>query len=160
PHGELEALLQQDVAWLQIDDIYLIRPTPQCATNIATSDVVEGPPVAAAERVGEPIIAMLAGLPMENHPHLRGNLIVDDPDDWAALYQVMDRKHGTAMASLILRGGNGLSDLPLEQPLYVRPILRAERDAFGVVRETPPRSRLWLDVIHQAVRRILAADVL
>ena len=49
PHGQLKALLQQDVSWLQIDDIYLIRPTPQCATGVDTTDIVEGPPVGASQ---------------------------------------------------------------------------------------------------------------
>ena len=160
PHGQVQALLQQDVAWLQVDDIYLIRPTPQGTTRVDTTDIVEGPPVAADMTVvGEPIVALLDGLPMENHPHLRGHLLVDDPDGWAATYQVAHRKHGTAMASLILRGGKDLADPPLEHPLYVRPILRAVQGAFGPVGEVPPRGRLWLDVIHQAVRRMLAADV-
>lgn len=160
PHGQVQALLQQDVSWVQIDDIYLIRPTPQCATGVDTTDIVEGPPVGASQpAVGEPIIALLDGLPMENHPHLRGHLIVDDPDGWAAKYQVAHRKHGTAMASLIVRGGNELADPPLEQPLYVRPILQPVQGGLGRVDEVSPRGRLWLDVIHQAVRRILASDV-
>lgn len=160
PHGHLQSLLRQDVAWLHIDDIYLVRPTPQCVTAIDTTDAVDSPAVAiAAPALGEPVVALLDGLPMENHPHLRDHLIVDDPEGWGATYQVIDRKHGTAMASLILRGGDELADVPPGHPLYVRPILRAVRDALGGVKESPPRGKLWLDLIHQAVRRMLAEDV-
>lgn len=159
PHGELGALLRQDVEWLQIDDIYLIRPTPQCSTISDSPDVAAGPVTGAAERAeGEPIVAMLDGLPMENHPYLQGRLMVDDPDGWAATYQVAERKHGTAVASLLMRGQE-LGGSALLRPVYVRPIMRPDRDGLGGVSERPPRDRLWLDVIHQAVRRMLATDV-
>jgi len=160
PHHELQSLLKQDVAWLLIDDIYLVRPTPQCVTDVDISGAADGPPVAGTgPALGEPVVALLDGLPMENHAHLQGHLVVDDPDGWGATYQVADRKHGTAMASLILRGGNELADTPPGHPLYVRPILYPVRDGFGQVAERPPRGRLWLDVIHQAIRRMLAPDV-
>lgn len=160
PHGHLQSLLQQDVAWLQIDDIYLVRPTPQCVTAVDTTDAVDSSAVVdAVPAIGEPVVALLDGLPMENHPHLRGHLIVDDPDEWGTTYPAAERKHGTAMASLILRGGNELSDAPPGDPLYVRPILRPILDALGAVRESPPRGKLWLDLVHQAVRRMLAEDV-
>lgn len=159
PHGQLQALLNQDVAWLDIDDIYLVRPTPQCAVGVDTSDIVDGPIGVTGERLsGAPVVAMLDGLPMENHPLLQGHLVVDDPDGWSATYQVTDRKHGTAMASLLIRGERDLGEPPLHSPVYVRPILRPDRDAFGRIREAPPRDRLWLDVIHQAVRRMVAPD--
>jgi hypothetical protein len=160
PHGELQGLLRQDVAWLQIDDIYLVRPTPQCVTGVDTTHTMDGPVVTSGgSAAGEPVIALLDGLPMENHPHLQGHLVVDDPDSWGATYQVADRKHGTAMASLILRGGNELADAPPSHPVYVRPILCPVRDGLGRVEERPPPGRLWIDVIHQAVRRMLAVDV-
>ncbi len=160
PHGQLEALLDGDVEWLQIDDIYLIRATPQCATSIDAASIVEGPrAVPTGPATGKPVVALLDGLPVENHPHLRGCLVVDDPDDWGASYQVSERKHGTAMASLIVRGGQDLTEPPLPEPVYVRPILKPERDPCGRVQESPPRGRLWLDLIHEAVRRMLAHDV-
>jgi hypothetical protein len=30
-----------------------------------------------------PVVAVLDGMPMENHPLLDGRLIVDDPEGWA-----------------------------------------------------------------------------
>lgn len=51
---------------------------------------------------GDPIVALLDGLPLENHDFLNGRLTVDDPDGWAAETPAADRHHGTNMASLLL----------------------------------------------------------
>jgi hypothetical protein len=61
---------------------------------------------------------------MESHPRLQGRVIVYDPDDWGPTYPVADRQHGTAMASLILDGDLADELVPLDSPLYARPILR------------------------------------
>src|SRR5690606_34793140 len=59
----------------------------------------------------------------------------------------------TAMASLIVHGDQADNLPPLRAPLYVRPIIRA----VGTD-ERAPQTRLWLDLIHQAVRRLVATD--
>ncbi len=96
------------------------------------------------------VCALLDGLPMENHPYLTGRLIVDDPDGWSETYAVAARRHGTAMASLIARGDLHRENEPLPTPLHVQPILRPAEFA-----ESAPTDRLWVDVIHGAVRRML-----
>lgn len=101
----------------------------------------------------EPVCALLDGLPMENHPHLAGRLVVDDPDGWAATYPVAERRHGTAMASLILHGDLHTANAPLPSLLHVQPILRPDGQ-----NESAPRHYLWVDLIHRAVRRIVAGD--
>jgi hypothetical protein len=146
-------LASRDVDLIQADEIYLLRATPQCVTNVDTSVTNEGSASASTAVVGRPVCALLDGLPMENHPQLAGHLVVDDPDGWAARYPVASRKHGTAMASLIVHGDQADNLPPLRAPLYVRPIIRA----VGTD-ERAPQTRLWLDLIHQAVRRLVATD--
>jgi hypothetical protein len=53
---------------------------------------------------GEPIAALLDGVPVENHVLLRNRLTIDDPDDFASRAPLNSREHGTSMASLILHG--------------------------------------------------------
>ena len=52
---------------------------------------------------GSPTVALLDGLPIENHETLVGRLVVDDPDGWAADCPTTSRIHGTEMASLRVR---------------------------------------------------------
>jgi hypothetical protein len=97
----------------------------------------------------------LDGLPLENHEALQGRIIVDDPDNFAALYQANQQQHGTAMASLLIHGdlnGNGSA---LSSPIYVRPVLHFEGLANQEI--APPR-KLFVDVVHRAVKRIFEAD--
>ena len=103
----------------------------------------------------EPLVALLDGLPLENHEALQGRIIIDDPDDHAALYQATQQQHGTAMASLLIHGDLNSDDSSLANPIYVRPILQFE--ALGNLEIAPPR-RFFVDVLHRAVRRIFEAE--
>jgi hypothetical protein len=154
PHAYLEQILNvPDVDLVQVDDIYLLRPVSQCAVVVDTTH--RGPASAFVQPrpSGTPICALLDGLPMENHPHLVGRVLVDDPDGWASTYMVHERKHGTAMASLIVHGDLASEEAPIARPLYVRPILNLQDGS-----EESPRHRLWLDVIHTAVRRMVVQE--
>src|SRR5216683_4927145 len=115
-----------------------------------TSDAGDGEPLNA-----QPIAALLDGMPVENHAHLRGRLIVDDPEGFADFTPANAREHGTSMASLILHGDLDEHAPPLNRPLVVRPVMTY--DAANRAEKTPP-DRLPLDVIYQAVRRILEGD--
>lgn len=104
------------------------------------------PPSGAAQ------VALLDGLPLANHGLLEGRLIVDDPDERETQYPVMHRRHGTAMASIIVHGDLSAPRDPLGRPLYVRPILEApDRDDDP---ERFPTTELLCDVVHRAVVRM------
>ena len=105
---------------------------------------------------GEPIVALVDGLPLTNHESLKDRLIVDDPDDFATEYSAEARQHGTAMASLVIHGDLG-SNEPLQQPVYVRPVMKPIRQPNGYL-ETFPEDRLFVDLFHRAVRRIVEGD--
>jgi hypothetical protein len=51
-----------------------------------------------------PVVALLGGVPLQNHELLANRLNVDDPHELERLAVVSQRHHGTAMASLILHG--------------------------------------------------------
>jgi hypothetical protein len=158
-HAVEQLLKNPEVELLKCDDVRLVRPTGQAGEPIveeAAEHEPEGAPAAIALPVGEPVVALLDGLPLENHSRLTGRLVVDDPDGWAEKYPVGSRCHGTAMASLILHGDLGAGNEPAARPLYVRPILRPS--AFDGKSETAPEDGSWVDLIHRAVRRIVRGE--
>lgn len=104
-----------------------------------------------------PRIALLDGLPLENHVLLSGRLVVDDPDDWGEDYQAKERQHGTAMASIILRGELDGHPAPLPAPLYVRPILKPNSRANPRPEETPD-DVLVVDLVYRALRRMFEGE--
>ena len=101
-----------------------------------------------------PIVALLDGLPLQNHALLAGRLLIDDPDGWEPAYAASARKHGTAMASLIVHGDLGHGEAPTRSRIYVRPVLRP--DANGD--ERTPDDVLLVDLIHRAVRRLFDGE--
>ena len=107
-----------------------------------------------------PVVALLDGLPLENHGLLAEHLIVDDPDDWATDYVVRDRKHGTAMASLILHGELDAHDSILPSRIYVRPIMKPGLLDFQTNEriEGIPENILPVDIVYRAVRRMFDSD--
>jgi hypothetical protein len=92
---------------------------------------------------GAPILALFDGVPVSEHPLLRGRLIVDDQFELEADTIVSERTHGTAMASLIALGDRNGSEAALPRKLHCVPVLGAN-DQF-------PSDRLIVDLIYQAV---------
>jgi hypothetical protein len=159
PIAAVQGMLDDpEVELLQCDDVRLVRPTGQAGVPIVADEPEHEDEAARGEEreLRDPVVALLDGLPLENHRRLAGRLVVDDPDDWAETYPAASRCHGTAMASLILHGDLGANEKPARQRLYVRPIMRP--DSFGGRTEQAPEDRSWVDLIHRAVRRIVAGD--
>lgn len=108
---------------------------------------------------GEPVIAVLDGLPLANHRLLNGRLIVDDPDDIENSYNANERVHGTSMASLIVHGDLNDGLRPLGRPVYVRPIMQPISNDFRTPRrEHIPDDVLLVDLIHRSVKRLFEGD--
>ena len=101
-------------------------------------------------------MAVLDGLPLENHTGLAGRIIVDDPDDDRSRYQVSQQQHGTAMASLVIHGDLNDDGPVLQQQVYVRPIFVP--DSFQGTTEITPPDRLLADLLDRAVRRLFDGD--
>lgn len=147
---------------MRCDDVMYFRPLGQCAIPVNREDMVanEGLPFghqSMPDPYASPVIALLDGLPLENHQALSGRLEIDDPDDFESLYDSPAyQSHGTSMASLILPGD--LSDpeeLPLQRRIHVRPIMAPGSAGFnGSVREQIPTQYLPADLIHRAVVRM------
>ena len=98
------------------------------------------------------------GLPLQAHRRLQGRLRVDDPDDFEEDYPATKRRHGTAMASMILHGDLEAGEAPLPRPLYVRPILRPDHRDWRSNDESVHEGTLVVDLLHRSVRRLFEGD--
>jgi hypothetical protein len=142
------------------DRIMFFRPKAQSITLAPDSADLHPHDGTPGTTEGPPVIALLDGLPLQNHPLLAGRLEIDDPDGWEAGYEAKDRVHGTSMASLIAHGELDGGGPALARRLYVRPILRPDpTDTFHVRRrEHTPPDVLLIDLVHRAVRRIFVGE--
>jgi len=149
-----ELLDNPTVTLARVNEIMFIRP--QSLAVFPVDDDREDDP-APVEPAGaaplSPIVALLDGLPVQNHRRLYNRLIVDDPEGLESTYQVAARKHGTEMASLIIHGDINRGEPPLSRPLYVRPIMEPVQTLEGWDERTPT-DRLLVDHVYRAVRRM------
>ncbi len=153
---------RNQVQLVQSEQIQFFRAAGQMAVRVpgekaASTTVYAGPQAAGPARV-----ALLDGLPLQNHNALANRLLVDDPDSFETDYRVDARAHGTGMASLIIGGDlNDPNCSPIPQPLYVRPIMRpvfppawTGQEPYELV----PEGTLVVDLVHRAVRRLFEVD--
>lgn len=159
PPSQIHLLLSEDrdnIALAKADQIMFFRPIPQCMPDVTGEEMAfdadEVHPAAPAFKA--PIVALLDGVPLENHSLLANHLAFDDPEDFASNYPAKERVHGTEMASLIIYGDlNDPEATPMDRPLYVRPVMK---NRFGG--EGFPEGVLLVDLLHGAVRRMLEGD--
>lgn len=108
-----------------------------------------------------PVAAILDGAPNLKHQALRGRLLFDDPENLSAKYQPGERKHGTAMASLVVHGEmvDDQSD-PLQRLVYMLPIMEPDRHSGdpGKRSEHVPDEFFFEDRIARAVRRMFEGE--
>jgi hypothetical protein len=147
-----------DTSLLRCEDVMFFRPHAQsvfpCHEPAEDGETAPAAPkkTKKPKAVGDPVIALLDGLPLAHHDALDGGrLILDDPDNHAAYYKPRQQEHGTAMASLIVHGDLSVPGNPLPRPIYVRPIMRPYEDFDKNVEERTPHDRLLVDLIHTAV---------
>lgn len=101
-------------------------------------------------------VALLDGLPLQRHVLLKDRLYVDDPEGLEESYSAASRRHGTAMASLIIWGDLNTRQQPIPQKLYSRPIL--EPHETDPETEQVPDATLLVDKVHKCVQRIVALN--
>lgn len=162
PASQIRRLVdKQEVELLGDSSIMFFRPSGQSVMPGQEQPDLQEPiaPQPAAMPNGDATVALLDGLPIENHARLAGRLRVDDPDGYASHYTARERDHGTTMASIILHGDLNAPRSPLPRPLYVRPILRPDPQPWNIARdERIPFGINPLDLTHRAVRRLFEAD--
>lgn len=144
------------------DDIFLIEPH-----SVVQAEPVLGLPDVASYDGGDrplptqaPRAAVLDGMPITEHPLLRGRLIVVDPDDAANRVVVANRRHGTAISSLIAHGELPAKEPPLNSRVLVRPVLThvSSPGADGKVLEQFDSERLTVEIVHDALNQFFGED--
>ncbi|MDZ7860592.1 MAG: S8 family peptidase [Candidatus Krumholzibacteriota bacterium] len=152
PHAKIKGVLEsQYVALFRSNDVMFFHPTGQCAVDILPDgEVGEFTP---GEVSGDPLVGILDGAPFTNHKLLDNRLILDDPDDFSSMYQASERRHGTAMASLICHGELDENSISLNTPIYIRPIMIPNQNDLNR-NEYIPENEFFEDLIERAVRRI------
>ena len=162
PRQQVETVVRQGpqaIRLLMAEDVMFVSPFEPMSVKAAPS--VPGsefsfPPVALKDN--KPRIALLDGVPFQNHDALAGRLSIDDPDDFESGYPLAARSHGTAMASLIIHGDLSVPEIPLDRKVYVRPIMRHEELPSDQYVERVSQDTLFVDLLHRAVRRILIGE--
>lgn len=160
PAARVVAVLEApQAAWVRSDNVMYFAAIGQSVE--VTFDETSGPAEASdrPEPTGPPEIAILDGLPIQNHLLLRNRLVVDDPNDWGAGYPVESRRHGTMIASAVLHGDLSAPTTAQTRPVYVRPILRPETVPVwvGAARESVPNDELAPDFTRRLVREMFEA---
>ena len=158
PVGRASEIMEhREVRLVQCEGMMFLRPVGQCAVPMP-EDISDLGTSEEGQRdlpQGEPLLALLDGLPLTGHRLLRGRLTVDDPDGYEGAYQARERVHGTAMASLMCHGDLDEGRGPLRRPVYVRPIMQPHRSSDGLFpEEAIPEGVLPVDLVHRAVRRL------
>jgi len=129
-----------------LDAVMHIRPQ-SVATGIDVNDSLEPDPGAIAPRaLGEPILALLDGVPVANHRLLADHVRIDDQFELVPDALVAHRVHGTAMASLIVHGDRNRTEASLPRQIHVVPVM-GNRDTF-------PQDRLVIDMVFLAITRL------
>lgn len=155
-------IANRNASLVKSDNVMFFRPSGQVS---AGDKPVDGDFEQAGDQAGDlpsgdPVIAVLDGMPISNHQLLSNRIVVDDPDGWDSSYRVEDRSHGTAMASLIVHGdiNSGVVD-PLKRPVYMRPIMKPNPTDWRPQRhESIPEDVLVVDLIHRSVKRIFEGE--
>ncbi len=158
PPNSIEKILNhRDTKLLSNNYIMFFRPSGQCRVESYPEGDIADFQVGSVS--GLPVVALLDGYPLANHALLENRLIIDDPDDFESSYRLEERKHGTAMASLICHGELDADEPPLNRPIYVRPIMKPDEIGYNSPRnEIIPDSIFLEDIIERSVRKIFEGD--
>ncbi|WP_438403930.1 hypothetical protein, partial [Aeromonas veronii] len=126
PAGAVQELISQvqssgvntDIELFKFGGIMYFRPTGQ---SLSISDNNEGIAGSFQDSITDlpPIAALLDGAPLQLHTALKDKVLIHDVFKLDATSQPGERKHGTAMASLILHGDrSNPSNETLKYKLY------------------------------------------
>jgi len=148
-----------DIQLFKFPGVMYFRPTGQ---SVVVSGDEVGEPGEFPEGSPElpPVAAILDGAPNLLHEALKDRLVFDDPDTLADEYQPGEKRHGTAMASLVVHGELDGLTAPLTRKVYHLPVMQPNPPARGFGRhdEYFPDEIFFEDRIERAVRRMFVGE--
>lgn len=148
-----------DIQLFKFHGVMYFRPTGQALSSMESGEGVDSE-IPEEEIELPPVAAIFDGAPNLQHSALKGRLLFDDPDNLSAEYQPGERKHGTAMASLVIHGD--ITDgghAPLSRLVYAVPIMQPDPHSDPQNRtEHVPDDMFFEDRILRAVRRMFEGE--
>lgn len=158
PASRLREVVQSgSVNWLRTEGVRFFHAVGQiAAAGAVEGDITDGELEELPPAEGSPRVALLDGLPLAGHEALAGRIVLDDPEGWEETTPARRRLHGTSLGSVLIHGDLSGTGPALREPIYIRPILRADAPDWidTDVREELPRDRLAVDLIQSAVARL------
>lgn len=154
PAGIARRLAQRDGKLANADEIMTIRPQSLYEADAGIAATPKLPSVHPSRSGGTShIAAILDGYPVQGHETLGARIAIHEVDIKGRQVPVSARRHGTAMASLVVHGDLHEPLPALNNPVVVVPVLTAS--ANGKAETTPP-GKLPIGVIHRAVKSLIA----
>ncbi len=116
-------------------------------------------PPDVAPPTGDPVLCVLDGVPVTNHPRLSGRVVILDSDDLASdtSTNMGMRRHGTAVASVCVWGDLSAGEVPAQRPVLVRPILTPASDTRDQAEELAS-TELAPDLMRRVFRELFEGD--
>lgn len=131
--------------------IRYVRPMG-CAASAHLGEVACDP--IEHQATGSPIVAVLDGLPLENHQRIRSRVLIHDLFQHGDSYpSPATQIHGTAMCSIVSWGDLN-APRPLSTPVACIPIMQPSSRPDDPT-EIVPSERFPEDLVHEAVRELL-----
>lgn len=91
PERVAELIERSDITLARLDDIMYLRPQSVAAFPEPEDEKHQyGADNAVPAPTGDPIAALLDGVPLANHQRLAGRIMLDDPDDYVTVYNASD----------------------------------------------------------------------
>lgn len=149
-----------DIQLFKFPGVMYFRPTGQ-SLAVSGEDAGESAEFPKGSPELPPVAAILDGVPNLQHEALKDWLLFEDPFDLVSKYQPGERKHGTAMASLVVHGELADSQSnPLVRKVYHLAVMQPNQHArsFGKHEEHFPDDVFFEDRIEIAVRRMFEGE--
>jgi hypothetical protein len=149
-----------DIQFFKFPGVMYFRPTGQ-SMAVSGDEVGELGEFPEGNPELPPVAAIFDGTPNLLHAALKDRLLFEDPFNLAAEYQPGEKRHGTAMASLVVHGewAEG-QDNSLSRKVYYIPVMQPNPLArsFGKHEEHIPDTTFFEDRIQIAVRRMFDGE--
>ena len=166
PAMQIKALLEETEKRTENQRLFIypnVMYFRQTGQSIISSAVGDGEEAEHPQTRGEhlPVAAILDGAPNLQHNALENRVDFDDPFDLADKYLPGERRHGTAMASLVIHGDRSdETTSPILSKVHHVAITQPneQKRNLGKKDEHFPEDCFSEDRIEQAVRRMLDSD--
>ncbi len=150
------ALAKREGQLADINEVMTIRPQSLYQSDVPTTAVPEVPrlgPLPKSSSTQDCIAALIDGYPLAGHDALDGRIEIVESDVKGAHVPVAFRRHGTAMASLVLHGDMH-RPTTIQRKIAVVPVLTASDDN----RESTPPGKLPIGIVYRALQALLGGN--